>query len=102
MPHAALVAAAQMDAEGHVIEQPQDLVIGLDRTHEIFQRVFAACFHLIQRWGVDISGIAGGIDLHITAACVDQAANHFPFNTLDLSLIHISEPTRLLSISYAV
>ena len=84
MPHAALVAAAQMDAKRHAVEKPQNLVVRLDRAHEIFHRVFAALRHFIERRRIDIGRIAGRVDLHVTATGVDQTANHLALDPHDV------------------
>eukprot|EP00658_Telonema_sp_P-2_P009335 TRINITY_DN134_c0_g1_i1.p2 TRINITY_DN134_c0_g1~~TRINITY_DN134_c0_g1_i1.p2 ORF type:complete len:118 (-),score=55.36 TRINITY_DN134_c0_g1_i1:145-498(-) len=55
-----------------------------------------------------VTEILNGLKSQITPAMVKKTKTVFVFDiggkvfTLDLSLIHISEPTRLLSISYAV
>src|SRR5674536_381342 len=48
-----------------------------------------------------VNDLSQGLAVHSDIPIV-QILHHLPSSDLDLSLIHISEPTRLLSISYAV
>ena len=90
MPHAALIAAAKMYAEGHVIKALEDRVIRLQRATKILVGIFTARAHRIDRGVIHIRGIAGCIDLDITAAGINQCGNHFSLEFDDVSheLIH--------------
>ena len=64
-----------MHTEGHARKALDDLGVGLERTREIGLRVFAARTHDVKRLLVDIGGVARLIDVHVTAAGLDQAAD---------------------------
>src|SRR5712692_2429814 len=81
VPHAVLVAAAEMDAEGDRIETLHQLGIGAQRAREIAHWVFAALSHRLERRRIDVSGVAGGIDLHVATAGVGDFADHAPLDS---------------------
>src|SRR5712692_2048889 len=81
VPHAVLVAAAEMDAEGDRIETLHQLGIGAQRALEIAHWVFAALSHRLERRRIDVSGVAGGIDLHVATAGVGDFADHAPLDS---------------------
>ncbi len=80
VPHAVLVAAAEMNAEGDRIETLHQLGIGAQRAREIAHWVFAALSHRLERRRIDVSGVAGGIDLHVATAGVGDFADHAPLD----------------------
>ncbi len=73
MPHAALVAAAEMNAERHAGKACDQRLVGLDRAREILLRILAARAHLVQRRLVDIGGVARRVDVDVAAAGVGKA-----------------------------
>ena len=84
VPHAALVAAAQMDAAGDVAQILNDLGFGLERAGEIRHRVLAARLHLLHRGLVDIGGETRRVDVDIAATGLHQA-----FDDLALDPHHV-------------
>ena len=71
VPHAALIAATEMDAESHVVEPLQDLVVGLQGTAEILFGILAPVSHRLQRRRVNVGGVTRRIDLNVTTARLD-------------------------------
>src|SRR5262245_39007279 len=80
MPHAALVAPAEMNPKSNARKGANDLVVGTQGAGKILFWILAALAHCRQRRRIDIRRIAGSIDLNVAAACRNQALNHF---TLD-------------------
>ena len=76
VPHAALVAAAEMDAEGHARKIFHQLGVGAQRAREILHRLLAALAHRLERRLVDVRGVARLVDMHVAAAGVDQLLDH--------------------------
>ena len=54
-------------------------------------RIFAARAHSLQRYFVDVGGVARGIDLNVFAAGVDQLGDHLTLD-LDDMLDKVVEP----------
>src|SRR5712692_1634815 len=84
VPHAVLVAAAEMNAEGDAVEALHQLGIGAQRALEIAHWVFAALPHRLERRLIDVSGVARGIDLDVAAARIDDFPDHAPLDGDDV------------------
>ena len=76
VPHAALVAATQMNAERHAIETADQRGLGRDRTRQICLRVLAPRPHRLQGWTIRISRKARRIDVDVSTPRLDRAGNH--------------------------
>ena len=85
------VAAADVDAEGDAGKAFDERVVGVDGPLKVSFRILAAGAHSLQRYFVDISGIARGIDLNVFAAGVDQLGDHLPLDFDDM-LDKVVEP----------
>src|SRR5574341_206652 len=62
-----------MDAEGDSLEPAEDRIVGFERAGEILHRLLATGAHRLQRGRIDVSGVAGGVDLNVAAAGLHQA-----------------------------
>ena len=80
VPHAALVATAEMDTESNAREAFDHVGFGLERTGEVRHRVLAAIAHLLHRRLVDVGGEARRVDLDVTATGIDQTFDDRPLD----------------------
>src|SRR5262245_42307638 len=85
------VAAANMNSKRHSGKAFDHRVVGIDGSLQVFLRVFAARAHSIQRYLIDISGVAWCVDLDIFAARLYDLGNHLPLNCDDM-IDEIVEP----------
>src|SRR5262245_48794162 len=69
------VALAEMDAERDAIETGDHRIVGCNRALEIALGVLPARAHAVERYLIDISGVAGRVDLDVAAAGLDQLAD---------------------------
>src|SRR5678815_5655754 len=83
--------------EGRTTYPDVDIDFSSERREEVIQYVY-------RRYGPEHTGMVCNLVTYRARSAVREVgvALGFPRPLVDLSLIHISEPTRLLSISYAV
>src|SRR5262245_65830984 len=84
MPHAALVAAAEMDTESHVVKPPQNSVVRLEGAAEILFGILAPGSHRLQRWGIDVIRVSRHISLNVATTRLEEPPNHFRLNLADI------------------
>src|SRR5678816_4087884 len=78
-----------------------NMLSNYDTAREIAQEAFIRVFRNISRFDVKKNFYTWLYQITVNL-CIDRMRKLSHGKTVDLSLIHISEPTRLLSISYAV
>src|SRR5262245_14657574 len=84
MPHAALVAATEVNPKRNSRKAANDLVVGPYRAGKVLLRILAALAHCRQRRGINVRRITGSIDLDVAAACRNQPLNHFALDVDDV------------------
>src|SRR5262245_66614653 len=81
VPHAALVATAEMDTESHVVKPLENSVVCPEGAAEVLFGILVPISHRLQRWGVDVSRVTRRIDLNITTTRLDHPMNHFSLHS---------------------
>src|SRR6516165_7286548 len=84
VPHAALITAAEVDAEGDVVESSQDLVVCLQGSAKVFSGIFAPVPYRLQGRWVHVSRITRRIDLNIATTRIGEPTNHFSLDLDDI------------------
>src|SRR5882724_6881838 len=75
------VAPTEVNTESHTRKTVDERVVGVDGSLEVYFGVFAAGAHSIQRYFIDVGGVAGRVDLYVPAAGDHQFLNHLTLNS---------------------
>ena len=77
MPHAPLIAPAQVNARSGRTKRFDERVISRDGSLEVLQRVFTALAHGLEGRLVHIGRVTRRVDLNITASRIHKARDNF-------------------------
>jgi hypothetical protein len=80
----AAIATADVDAEGHAGEARHDGVVSLDRAQQVGVGILAAVLHRLDERRVDVSRVAGFVDLDVATAGIDALLNHLSLDSDDV------------------
>ncbi len=84
VPHAALVAATEVNTERHTLETAHDGGFREDGPRQIGCGIFSARPHGGKRRFVRVRGKSGRVDVHVTTTGLDQLLYHTPLDIDDI------------------